>query len=139
MHPLFADPICSRHVGSRENPPFRAVRGDLEALTERLLAENAALKQAVADLRAEIAKLKGVTGRPGDPAERHGPEDGAEVDGQGRQARRQAAQTERLVIDEERVIQADVPAGSRFKGYEDFVVQDLVLRPHVVVSAGNAG
>src|SRR4051812_12379648 len=39
-------------------------RGDLEALTERLLAENAALKQVVADLRAGIVRLKGVTGGP---------------------------------------------------------------------------
>src|SRR3954463_10018714 len=34
-------------------------RGDLEALTERLLAENAALKQVVADLRAGVVRLKG--------------------------------------------------------------------------------
>ena len=34
-------------------------RGDLEALAERLLAENTALKQAIAELRAEIAALKG--------------------------------------------------------------------------------
>ena len=107
-------------------------RGDLEALTERLLAENAALKQAVADLRAEIAKLKGVTGRPA--IRPSGMEQKTEPKSMDKAGKRGAKQrkTERLVIDEERVIKADVPAGSRFKGYEDFVVQDLVLRPHVV-------
>src|SRR4051794_37956421 len=107
-------------------------RGDLEALTERLLAENAELKQAVADLRAEVAKLKGVKGRP--VIRPSGMEQKTEPKAMDKAGRRGVKQrkTERLVIDEERVIQADVPAGSRFKGYEDFVVQDLVLRPHVV-------
>src|SRR4051794_4264805 len=45
--------------------PFQSCRvATLRALTERLLAENAALKQVVADLRAGIVRLKGVTGGP---------------------------------------------------------------------------
>jgi hypothetical protein len=35
-------------------------RGELETLLERLLAENAALEQALAELRAEVAALKGL-------------------------------------------------------------------------------
>src|SRR4051812_41811097 len=105
-------------------------RGDLEALTERLLAENAALKQVVADLRAEIVRLKGVTGRPA--IRPSGMEQKTEpTDKTGKRGAKQR-KTGQLVIDEERLIKVDVPAGSRFKGYEDFIVQDLVLRPHVV-------
>jgi len=37
-------------------------RGELEAFAERLLAENAALRQAIAELRAEVATLEGLQG-----------------------------------------------------------------------------
>src|SRR5688500_4242841 len=105
-------------------------RGELEALAERLLAENAALKQAIAEMRAEVATLKGLKGRP--KVKPSGMEKGTKPGpvGEGRGAK--APKAERLTVDEERVIAADVPAGSRFKGYEEFLVQDLVLRPHVV-------
>jgi hypothetical protein len=105
-------------------------RGELEALAERLLAENAALKQALAELRAEVATLKGVKGRPklkpSGMDKATGPEPAEKSCGS------KARKVGRLTIHEDRVIAADVPTGSRFKGYEDFLVQDLVLRPHVI-------
>jgi hypothetical protein len=106
-------------------------RGELEALAERLLAENAALERALAELRAEVAALKGVKGRP--KVRPSGMEQAAEPEPaeRGRGGAR-AGKADRLTAHEERVIAADVPAGSRFKGYEDFLVQDLVLRPRVV-------
>src|SRR5215217_4126970 len=106
-------------------------RGELEALAERLLAENDALKQAVAELRAEVATLKGVKGRPEVKPSGMEKATGPEPTGKGRGGTK-AREAGRLDVDEERVIAAEVPAGSRFKGYEDFLVQDLVLRPHVV-------
>src|SRR3954465_7310163 len=105
-------------------------RGELEALAERLLAENAALKQAIAELRAEVATLKGVKGRPKVKPRGMEKAPGPGPVGKGRGAK--ADKAGRLTVDEQRVIAAEVPAGSRFKGYQDFLVQDLVLRPHMV-------
>src|SRR4051812_17674223 len=106
-------------------------RGELEALAERLLAENDALKRAVAELRAEVATLKGVKRRP--EVRPSGMEKGASSDpGATNRGRGGRGKADRLTVHEERVVAAEVPAGSRFKGYEDFQVQDLVLRPHVV-------
>lgn len=107
-------------------------RGQLEALTEQLLAEKAALKQAVAELRAEVASLKGLKGRPRmkPSGMDQATEPGFAAKGQGRGAK--GSKSERLRVDKEQVIKAAVPAGSRFKGYQDFLIQDLVLRPCVV-------
>src|SRR5690242_7163368 len=105
-------------------------RGELEALAERLLAENDALRQAIAELKAEVATLKGLKGRP--EVKPSGMEKGTEPAKAGT-GRGRGAKGARLAVHEERVVAAaDVPAGSRLKGYEDFLVQDLVLRPHVV-------
>ena len=89
-------------------------RGELEALVERLLAENAALRGMVAELRAEVATLKGVKRRP--EVKPSGMEKGTEpaTAGTGRGAKSRKAG--RLTIDEERVVAAEVPAGSRFEG-----------------------
>ena len=117
---------------STKIPVAELSRSELEALSERLLAENAALKQALAELRAEVAKLKGVKGRP--VLKPSGLDQGTEPKPANRDQKRgpKGHKTERLAIHTEQIIKADVPPGSRFKGYEDYVVQDLVLRPHVL-------
>ena len=104
---------------------------ELKALVVALLGRVTELERTVTAQRDEIARLKGVPGRPTlKPS-------GMEIETQpkpagGQGKRGHGGKTARRVIHEDRVVKVAVPAGSRFKGYEDFVVQDLVLRPHVV-------
>src|ERR1700692_1348492 len=47
----------------------------------------------------------------------------------GGEPRRKGSKTSKLSIDEDRTVKVAAP---RFKGYTNFVAQDLVIRPHVV-------
>ena len=101
-------------------------RPELEALLIELFGEVAALKQTIIDLREEIARLKGLKGRP--TIKPSGMDQGTEPPKPGKREKRpgRGKVTPRVSIDE-KVIEAKVPPGSRFKGYESFLVQDLVI------------
>lgn len=108
---------------------------ELRSLVIQLLGRVAELERTVAQQRDEIARLKGGKGRPDiKPSKPSGMEKASAPAGKGEAGRHRGrgAKNARLIIDEERIVRAgSVPPGCRFKGYANFVVQDLVLRPHV--------
>jgi hypothetical protein len=106
-------------------------RAELKQLVLKLLEESAEQRRVIAELREEVARLKGLTGRPA--IKPSGMENATSPKPGGKRARRhgRGKAVPRVAV-EERVLQAEVPAGSRFKGYEDFVVQDLELRVRVI-------
>jgi Transposase IS66 family len=101
-------------------------RPELEALLIELFGEVAALKRVVGEQREEIARLKGLKGGP--TIRPSGMDQGTEPakPGKPEKRRQRGKMTPRVSIDE-KVIEAEVPPGSRFKGYESFLVQDLVI------------
>lgn len=104
---------------------------ELRQLVAKLLEENAEQKRVIAELREEIARLKGLKGRPdikpsgmdrGTDAKPAGRRD--KRGGRGKVVPRAAVETETLRV--------TPPAGSRFRGYEPYLVQELVLGARVV-------
>lgn len=106
---------------------------DLRALVLGLVAKVTTLEATVAAQRDEIARLKNVPSRPTfKPSGMENATQAKPASEAGKPRPGGGKKTARREIHEDRVIKATVPSGSRFKGYADFVVQDLVFRPLVV-------
>ena len=111
-------------------------KDELFGLVEQLLAEVSALRERVsaleavnAGLREENVRLKGLKGRP---KLKPSGMDEATNRSKGRGKRQKRAARRSPVVNEETKLSLDAPAGSRFKGYDDFVVQDLRLEGRVI-------
>ena len=98
-----------------------------QATIVALRAENQAL-------RDEVARLKGLPPRP--PSRPSGMEQATEPGAADTGAKRptppRGVKHDAQAITAERVLKVAVPAGSRFKGYEDILVRDLRLSAEVI-------
>src|SRR3974390_2584890 len=103
---------------------------ELKALLVQALERVARLEKENAELREEIARLKGLKGRPKlKPSGMEKATEGPAARSARRKGRRGAKRT-KLVLDETRIVKPDSLAeGARFKGYEDFIVQDIGIAP----------
>src|SRR3954471_15007802 len=92
------------------------------------------LQERVHQLEDEIARLKGLTPRPRiAPSTLETPPRPPRDPEAKRPGSAKRSKTAQLAITDEVVIPlADRPEGAVFKGYEEFVVQDLVLKPRVI-------
>ena len=114
---------------------LRDLVGTLVAEVRRLQGENATLRAENQALRDEVARLKGLPPRP--PSRPSGMERATQAERAGkvpgeRSKQRRGPKRDREAITAEIVLKAAAPAGSRFKGYEDFLVRELRLSAEVV-------
>jgi hypothetical protein len=117
-----------------DSPPIdlaRLSKAELKRLVVKQWEDLAELNRVVAALRDEIARLKGGPPRPNiKPSGMEQATDPKPPPGSERP--RRGDTRSKLSIDEERIIKVAAPPGARFKGTTSFVVQDLVIRRHVV-------
>src|SRR4051794_22370794 len=104
---------------------------DIIALQQQRIQQ---LDERVDQLEDEIARLKGLKARPRiAPSALEKPPRPPRDPKANRPGSAKRSKTAQLTITEETVIALpDVPEGAVFKGYEDFVVQDLILKPRVI-------
>ena len=105
---------------------------ELRGFVVELLARVSALEEENAALKDEVARLKGLKGRPKlKPSGMEKATGGMKAKTGRRKTKRKSCRRS-PVVGEEHKLSAAAPAGSRFKGYDDFVVQDLKLEARVI-------
>jgi hypothetical protein len=92
------------------------------------------LQERHQQLEDEIARLNGLKTRPViAPSRLETPPRQPPAPGQKRPGSEKRAKTAHLTVTKEVVVRLDdKPPGAIFKGYEDFVVQDLIIEPRVI-------
>src|SRR6202049_4960241 len=117
-----------------DSPPAdldRLSKAELKRLVVKQCEQLAELNRVWAPLRDEIARLKGGPPRPNiKPSGMEQATDPKPPPGGERRTRGDTRS--KLSIDEERIVKVAAPPGARFKGTTSFLVQDLVIRRHVV-------
>ena len=118
-----------------DSPPIdldNLSNADLKGLVVKQWEQISELTRVVASLRGEIARLKGGPPRPNiKPSGMEQATEPKPPPDAGTKPRRGPTRA-KLTINEERIIDVVPPPGARFKGYASYVVQDLVIRPHVI-------
>ncbi|RLJ22471.1 hypothetical protein DJ031_00850, partial [bacterium endosymbiont of Escarpia laminata] len=115
-----------------QTPVVKALLGLVEQLIERVQQQD----EEIALLKDEVNILKGEKKRhvfKGSKLDKNTePDTSSESPPKKRPGSSKKKKTQKLVIHEDKVIKPDVPVppGSRFKGYRDFVVQDLNIGTH---------
>jgi len=108
--------------------------GALRSSTEAQQATISVLRAENQALRDEVARLKGLPPRP--PSRPSGMEQATQPGAADQDAKcpkpPRGAKRDRDAVTAEIVVKVPVPAGSRFKGYEDILVRDLRLSAEVV-------
>ena len=115
-----------------QTPVVKALLGLTEQLIERVQQQD----EEIALLKDEINILKGEKKRPvfkGSKLDKNTKSNhSSKASSKKRPGSGKRKKTQQLVIHEDKVIKpvAPLPPGSRFKGYRDFVVQDLNIESH---------
>src|SRR3954465_12899826 len=104
-------------------------------LVQQLLEIIHLQQERIQQLEDEIARLKGLKTQPRiAPSSLETPPRPPRDPNAKRPGSAKRSKTAQLTITEETVIRLPhVPEGAVFKGYEDFVVQDLILKPRVIL------